>query len=92
MPRKSTYPFIIYYFSSLFESLLLCVGGGEVLPRGAAWGPSCGAGARLELGVACSHLCCANPLRAFVPKDASYSKYEQEVRCDPAGSISMEPC
>lgn len=59
--------------------------------------PSCclvrrGAGARLELVVACSHLCCANPLRAFVPKDASYSKCEQEVRCDPAGSISMEPC
>lgn len=50
------------------------------------------AGARIKLVVARSHLCCANPRRAFVPKDASYSESEQEVRCDPAAGISMEPC
>lgn len=83
--------------------MLQCVSGGGVLPRGAAPGdravlqPSCcfvshEDGARINLVVAFSHLCCANPLRAFVPKDASYSAYEQEVRCDPADGISMEPC
>lgn len=85
-------------FFSLVESLLLLVvvGFAERSSR-AVLQPSCclvrhEVGARVKLVVACSHLCCANPLCAFVPKDASYSKYEQEVWCDPADSISMEPC
>lgn len=75
LPQESMYPFFIYYFLAQLRvccCVLVVVG---FCREEQPWGPSCAPAQMLpretrgwrsvKLAVARSHLCCADPLRAF---------------------------